>query len=187
MRSPAANNGLFGLRPTALRVPVTGMAHAMGGYEQVLGSVGPLSTSIDGIKLFMKTVVDAEPWLIEPNLVPVPWREWSIDSDSTKSDTLETNVPRQSKEVIPAGKERKTKLKIAVMWDDGVVRPHPPMRRVLAEVVECMRKCSDIEVVDWPPHCCKDAWEILVRLPFFYTLTICLSPSIRLVHTVDLT
>lgn len=48
------------------------------------------------------------------------------------------------------------------MWDDGVVRPHPPVRRVLGETVERMRKCPQIEVVDWEPYRCKDAWEILV-------------------------
>lgn len=83
IRSPAANNGVFGLRPTALRIPVRGMAHAMGGCEQLLGTLGLLSTSICGIKLFMKTVIDSEPWLIEPSLVPIPWQHRQAqDQDS---------------------------------------------------------------------------------------------------------
>jgi len=116
----------------------------MGGCEQLLGTLGPLSTSICGIKLFMKTVIDAEPWLIEPSLVPMPWREHDL-VESRRVD-----------------KQGKRKIKIAIMWDDGVVRPHPPVRRVLAQTVERVRKCPQIEVVDWQRHRCKDAWEILV-------------------------
>jgi len=132
-------------------VPVTGMAHAMAGCEQLLGTLGPLSTSICGIKLFMRTVIDAELWLIEPSLIPLPWREYDLIGSRggiKSSQSMDEKAIR--------------KLKIAVVWDDGVVRPHAPVRRVLREVVENMRKCTEIEVVDWKPHRCKDAWEILV-------------------------
>jgi len=127
------------------------MGHAIGGCEQLLGTLGPLSTSICGIKIFMKTVIDAEPWLIEPSLVPIPWREHDLIGSSGE-------MGRTQK----MDQQGKRKIKIAIMWGDGVVRPHPPVRRVLAETVERMRKCPQIEVVDWQPHRFKDAWEILV-------------------------
>jgi len=129
------------------------MAHAMGGCEQLLGTLGPLSTSICGIKLFMKTVVDAKPWLIEPSLVPLPWREY---------DLVGSCGQRRNERKTEAKGEHKRKIKLAIMWDDGVVRSHPPVRRVLGEVVERMQKCPEIELVNWKAHRCKDAWEILV-------------------------
>ncbi len=51
IRSPAANNGVFGLRPTAWRLPVAGWAGTQLGEEQVVPVIGPLSTSIEGIKV----------------------------------------------------------------------------------------------------------------------------------------
>ena len=141
IRSPAANNGIFGLRPTTYRLPVKGMEHTMGGAEQILGVIGPLSSSIEGIKLFMRTLIDAQPWLIEPSLVPLPWHS------------------------NPAGfASSKKKIRVAVMWDDGVVRPHPPVRRALRDVVTKMQASELVEVESWYPSGSEEAWEIIVCL-----------------------
>lgn len=75
IRSPAANQGLFGLKPTSYRLPLDGFAATMFGQEQIVPVIGPLSTSLEGIKIFMKTLIDQKPWLYEPSLVPIPWRE----------------------------------------------------------------------------------------------------------------
>ena len=105
--------------------------------EQILGTIGPISTSLGGLKLLMKTVLDAEPWLMEPGLTDHPWRDVreSCQYTSTK------------------------KLKIAVMWDDGVVRPHPPVTRALNEVVSKLKDLNWVEIVPWKPkdhdYACK--------------------------------
>ncbi|CAF1078987.1 unnamed protein product, partial [Rotaria sordida] len=57
--------------------------------------------------------LDTEPWLRDPSLVPIPWRSISLNSKN---------------------------LTIAVMWDDGVVHPHPPVIRALRETVEHLKK-----------------------------------------------
>ena len=75
IRSPAANQGLFGLRPTSYRLPLDGFAATMTGQEQIVPVIGPLSTSLEGIKIFMKTLINQKPWLYEPSLVPMPWRQ----------------------------------------------------------------------------------------------------------------
>jgi len=141
IRSPAANNGIFGLRPTAYRLPVKGMEHTMGGAEQILGVIGPLSTSIEGIKLFMQTLIGAQPWLIEPSLIPLPWRS------------------------NPAGfASSKRKIRVAVMYHDGAVLPHPPVRRALRETVARMQRNELVEVIPWDPSGSEEAWEIIVRI-----------------------
>ncbi|KAF2201094.1 amidase signature enzyme [Delitschia confertaspora ATCC 74209] len=106
----SANNGIYGLRPTSYRLPVEGLSATMMGHEQVVPVIGPLSTSLEGIKLFMKTLIDAKPWIREPSLLP-------------------------------------KKLKVAVMWDDGVVRPHPPVLRAL-EMVFCDDGREETAVID---------------------------------------
>jgi len=145
IRSPAANCGLYGLRPSAYRIPVEGWSATMGGQEQVVAVLGPLSTSLEGIKLFMRTVIGAKPWLTEPSLVPMPWR----DEESYLADH--------------SGKKA---LKVAVMWHDGIVKPHPPVTAALHEVIEKLKGVDGVEIVDWEPYKHDEAWEIISSLYF---------------------
>lgn len=144
IRSPAANCGVYGFRPTSYRLPLAGFMATMLGSEQIVPVTGPLSTTLEGVKLFMKSVLAAKPWLSDPSLVPFPWRD--------QHSHLET---RNGK-----------KLKVGVMWNDEVVLPHPPVRRALREMVEKLRAIDSIEVVDWKPLRHAEAWEITASLYF---------------------
>lgn len=141
IRAPAANNGLYGLRPSSYRLPVKGKSVLMFGNEQIVGVIGPLCTTLGGVKVFMKTILDAKPWLIEPSLIPMPWKD-------DVSYIMEGGKP---------------KLKVAVMWNDDVVKPHPPILRALREVSEKLRTVEGVEVVDWKPYKHDLAWEVVVR------------------------
>lgn len=61
IRSPSANCGVYGLRPSSYRIPFEGLSYTMNGEEQIVAVLGPLSTSLEGVKLFMKTIIDAKP------------------------------------------------------------------------------------------------------------------------------
>lgn len=74
VRVPAAFNECYGLRPTALRVPVLGHTGVNGGQESIRGVAGPLATSVEDLEVWMRTVIDQEPWEYETSLMPVPWR-----------------------------------------------------------------------------------------------------------------
>lgn len=142
IRSPAANNGLYGLRPTSYRIPSLGNADADIGSGCIKGTLGPLSTSLEGIKTFMKTVLAAKPWITEPSLLPLPWRD--------------THSYLQGEEM--------KKLKVAVLWDDGVVIPHPPITRALSKLVEKLDKLEGIEIVEWKPYKHDLAWDLIVSI-----------------------
>jgi Asp-tRNA(Asn)/Glu-tRNA(Gln) amidotransferase A subunit family amidase len=77
-RLPAAFNGVYGFRPTACRLPLAGLRATGPGHESIRGVVGPLAGSVDDLELFMKSVLDQNPWKKNPSLVPVPWR--SVDT-----------------------------------------------------------------------------------------------------------
>jgi amidase len=124
------------LKPTTKRLPVSGLKAVGGGQEQIVPTIGPLSTSLEGLKIFTKTLIDAKPWLREPGLLPFPWKE----EDFFKG----------------------RKIKVAVIWDDGVVKPHPPVTRALREVVDKLASSDKFEVVDWKPYQHDRAWEIIV-------------------------
>jgi amidase len=137
IRSPAANCGIYGLKPTAFRLPTDGWGYMMAGADSVETVLGPLSTSLDGLKMFMKTIIDSEPWLTEPALIPMPWRSYALPRDRP--------------------------LKIGVLWHDGVVRPHPPITRALGTVTERMKSIG-ITVVNFSPYLHDEAWAILSSL-----------------------
>ena len=143
IRAPAANNGLFGLRPTSRRLPTTGAMGPRTGSGYIKEVFGPLSTSLGGIKTFMKTALDSKPWLRDPDLVPLPWNDQTNHFGGKEAST--------------------TKLKIAVMWDDGVVHPHPPVTRALRELVEKLKVVDGFEIVEWKPYKHDLAHELEVR------------------------
>ncbi len=145
IRSPAANNGLYGFRPTSYRLPCGGFTATMMGEEHIVPVVGPLSTSLQGCKIFLKTLIDQKPWLHEPSLLPFLWRDDT--SYLTTSD----------------GKKR---LKIGVLWDDGVVKPHPPITRALKEVCEKLKGVPEVELLDWKPYKHDYAWDVISSLYF---------------------
>ncbi|KAL8654945.1 MAG: hypothetical protein Q9210_001188 [Variospora velana] len=142
IRSPAAHNGIYGLRPTSHRLPKLGSFSAANGGDYIAGTLGPLSTSLEGIDIFMKTVLTSRPWTLDPSLVPIPWRN---DTGQLQEDGGSS-------------------LKIAVMWSDDIVTPHPSVRRALEMMVERLKMIHDVEVVNWKPYDHKRAWEIIASL-----------------------
>ena len=110
--------------------------------------VGPLSTSLEGLKMFMKTVLEHQPWIQDPTLIPLPWREPSLTNS------------------LGGGK----KLKVGILWSDEVVRPHPPIHRALQEMAKELRNIKNVEVVDWKPYKHDLAWELIVSLLLHYLL-----------------
>lgn len=146
IRSPAANCGVFGFRPTSYRLPVHGMADQLLSHEQVVTVIGPLSTSLEGMELFMRTIISAKPWLKEPSLIPFHWR--------------------QNEDYLGRTASGARKLKIGVLHDDGIVRPHPPVLRAIQELESRLRGTDGIELVEWRPYRHDYAWTITSTLYF---------------------
>ncbi|KAH8654967.1 amidase signature domain-containing protein [Tricladium varicosporioides] len=143
IRSPAANCGIYGFKPTAMRLPLVGLAACMLGCDMIAGTIGPMSRTLDGIELFMKVVLDSKPWEKDLSLMQMPWR-------SPNSLTI-ASFPKR-------------KLTIGVILDDGIVKPSPPVARALRVVVEKLKLLPDVEVMEWHPHKHEYGMEILKRL-----------------------
>ncbi|CAG9943934.1 unnamed protein product [Clonostachys rosea f. rosea IK726] len=135
LRIPAACAGLFTIRPSAGRFPVRNTRSGMPGQEAVLSVNGPLANTIDDIELYSKSLIGEKPWLRDPKCVPIPWRE--------------VELPK--------------KLKIGVMWHDGMVRPTPPVARALREV-KAKLEAAGHEFVEWDPIDQKEGNELLGRM-----------------------
>ncbi|PSR82542.1 amidase [Coniella lustricola] len=136
LRIPAACTGLFTLRSSFGRFPTLGCRSGLPGQEAVRSINGPLAATLDDIILEAKTIVDAQPWLHDSRMVPLPWREVTLPP----------------------------KLKVAVMWDDGVVLPTPPVTRALRQVVDKMQATGRYEIVDWDPKDQLQGIKLLGRM-----------------------
>ncbi|PKY05612.1 fatty-acid amide hydrolase [Aspergillus campestris IBT 28561] len=138
IRSPAAFCNAYGFRPTARRNPCTGLKIPEPGEEAILGVVGPLaSQSIEDLDLFQRAVLDQEPWDQETGLVPVPWKRVQPNKGMT----------------------------VAIMWDDGVVHPHPPITRALKHAKSKLQ-AAGIKVLDWEPYKHAHGWDIISSMYF---------------------
>lgn len=101
----------------------------MEGQDSILSVLGPLSNSLGGVKAFMKSVIDQKPWLKDPLAIRKPWSE-------------------DEYQLVDHGNGKK--LCFAILWDDGEVRPHPPIIRGLEETKKALLAAGH-EVIDWKP------------------------------------
>ncbi|KAL2005110.1 hypothetical protein VTN00DRAFT_2960 [Thermoascus crustaceus] len=126
IRVPSGFSGIYGLKPSVARLPHSGLSGLHAGMENIIGCVGPMATSIDDLKLFCRVALAYNPWDHEPTLVELPWKE-----------------DREIQSLLPDDK-----LRIGVIWHDGVVHPHPPITRALRDTVTALRRAGHT-VIDW--------------------------------------
>lgn len=134
LRIPAACTGIFTIRPSYGRFPHFDARSGMAGQEAVGSVHGPMARSVADLKLWAESVANSGPWLKDPKCIPLPYRKVEL----------------------------KTRLKIAVLWDNGMVHPTPPVARALKEVVAKLREKGH-EIVEWPADDHAEAMELLGR------------------------
>ncbi len=131
--------GLYGLKGSVGRLPHAGLMGSHDGMDAIVGALGPLATSARDLALFCRVMSQYEPWLVEPPLIEIPWRQDIVDGDG-----------------IP------DKLSIAILWDDGVVTPHPPILDALKRTQDALTAAGH-EVIAWEPVDHQEAWDLIVR------------------------
>ncbi|KFY92325.1 hypothetical protein V500_04203 [Pseudogymnoascus sp. VKM F-4518 (FW-2643)] len=137
VRIPAAFCGIYSVKPTHNRFSYRDAGNTNPGQTTYASSIGFLSNSIDGLELVMSSVLSTQPWLRDPEVVTMPWRQ----------DLVDSTLSRASPEGSSNGN---SPLKLGIYWTDGVVGPQPPIIRGLHTVVDTLRKAGH-KVVDWNP------------------------------------
>lgn len=117
IRAPAAFNGLYGIRPTADRVPKHGMTTAAPGNVSIKVSCGPNCHGMADLKMLTNILLNHEAVGFEPTAAFAPWRG-------------DVQI------------EKGTKLSFGLLMTDGVVDPHPPIRRAMLEAAEKLRRAG---------------------------------------------
>ncbi|KAK5209518.1 hypothetical protein LTR99_007721 [Exophiala xenobiotica] len=141
IRIPSHMNGLWGLKPTSSRLPYMGVPVSTEGQEHVPSAIGPMTRSLSSLVTVMQNVIDAQPWVLDPKVTPIPWRQDMYEQVQTRP------------------------LTIGVLVDDGVVKVHPPIERVLKEL-EAKLKAAGHEIVQWN---CAGHKECIEIMDLFYT------------------
>ena len=120
----------------------------MSGCETIISSAGPMSPTLEGLVLFMKAVLDSEPWKSDLSLHQLPWRDMQAY-------------------FIRGGRRQ---LNIGVLWDDKVVKPAAHVTRALKQVVDRLSASEGFTVTEWEPYQHERGMSILVlhAFPFLY-------------------
>jgi amidase len=88
-------------------MPHAGLEGSHDGMDNIIGVVGPLATSARDLELFCSVMLQYQAWRLEHAALEIPWKP---------RESL--NLPKQ--------------LCFAILKDDGVVTPHPPILDALA-------------------------------------------------------
>jgi len=95
-----------------------------------------MTRSLSSMKAITRAVLDSQPWLHDPRVVPIPWRQSIFEE------------------------VQKRPLVIGIMYDDGVVKVHPPIERVLEEMTKKITAAGH-EVVKWSSSLHKESIAIM--------------------------
>lgn len=100
--------------------------------------------SLRDVDMWFSVVLGVKPWLREYDLVPLPWR-------------ISTSPPWSGSN---------GRIRLGVMWHDGVVLPLPPIRRALKTLVDALSKIPAFEIVEYAPfkHLQVSALAVSMRM-----------------------
>lgn len=140
INTPANFNGIYGLCPSQGRLPLHGL-RGQGGNLIIEPVPGPLCRSIDGLEVFVKGVLELEPWGMDASCIRMPWNE----AEYTQSLGLNR------------------KLCLAFIPNDGIVTPHPPIQRGMRETKAALEAAGH-HVIEMPSffEAVADGFEVAI-------------------------
>lgn len=86
VRIPAAFDGIFSMKLTPERLSYRDVANTNPGQNTYRSTVGFLSTSLAGLELVLRSVLSTEPWLRDPAVVPIPFRQDIVDACLSRAE-----------------------------------------------------------------------------------------------------
>ncbi|QRV80632.1 amidase [Ceratobasidium sp. AG-Ba] len=128
VRIPASMCGIYSLRPSYHRLPYYGARNCLEGQESVHSVLGPMANSLSALKIFTKAVIDTRPWVQDPMCIRKVWDE-------------------EAYQLVDHG-GRGGKKCFGLMYDDGLVKPNPPVFRAM-DMMKKALEAAGHEVIEW--------------------------------------
>ncbi|CAK7891830.1 hypothetical protein CAAN1_19S00276 [[Candida] anglica] len=123
IRVPSSFQGLYGLRGSSNRIPYCKVDNSYANAPVLSSVIGPMAWDLDDLKLVTKLIIDSKPWIHDPKVPPIPWRE-VIDYPN--------------------------KLSFGIITGDGESKVHPPIERAL-KIAKDALIAQGHEVIEWKP------------------------------------
>jgi amidase len=124
IRLPSAVNGIYGLKPSDGRIPYGLVKNSFEGQESVPSVIGPMTRSLSNIHLFFKLILETKPWLVDPKVHNIPWRE----------------------DLFQEG--QRSQLSFGVIQFDHIVHLTPPVQRAINMTIKALEKAGH-QVIQW--------------------------------------
>lgn len=112
VRVPAHFSGCYSLKCSTGRFPKYGNTTSMSGQEGIPAVYSPMARTFKDLSYFLKAVIGMKPWDYDYSVHYMPWKE---------------------DETLPK------KLKVGVMYSDGIVTPSPACARALEMTVDALK------------------------------------------------
>ncbi|KAH8896849.1 amidase [Thozetella sp. PMI_491] len=124
IRFPASFCGVWGVKCSKGRIPATGIQAPRDGNESCNAGLGPMAHTVSSMELWLRAQLIHRPWDYDPGCIPMPWNDQEAERPTRK-------------------------LTVGVLWDDGVIRPTPPVMRAMKQMVGMLEKAGHT-LVDLP-------------------------------------
>ncbi|HEY2410597.1 MAG TPA: amidase family protein [Pirellulaceae bacterium] len=121
IRVPCHFCGIHGIRPTSLRMPRSGSARTLRGFETFITQTGPMSRHVEDLWLSLQVLTDQSDGYVAGDVVPAPLR-----------DPAEVQID---------------KLKVVAWTSDGVFPPSTAVVRAVKEANAALRS-QGVEVIE---------------------------------------
>jgi len=139
IRIPCCVNGLYGLKPSSGRISYGYVKNSFDGQESIASVIGPMTRSLKNISFLLKSILDLKPWLNDPNVCPLPWRNDLFNEGQMKP------------------------LCFGVIRFDQCSQLSPPVQRALQMSIDALEK-SGHQIVEWDTTDFPQAIEMAIKL-----------------------
>ncbi|CAF1026833.1 unnamed protein product [Adineta steineri] len=139
VRFPCASNGIYGLKPSDGRIPYGLAKNSFDGQESVASVIGSMTRSLSNIHFVFKLILETKPWLVDPKVHNIPWRNDLFEESQNK------------------------KLCFGVIQFDQQVHLSPPVQRAMNIAIQALEQAGH-QIIEWDTTDHPEGIDMLVKM-----------------------